>query len=104
MRLLLSALLCLPPVLLVPTASADETKLALLPAESTLTGRHAIQQLVVESMAEARFTGDRTATAKFSSSDEKVATVDGAGLVRPVSNGQATITATVDSQSATSKI
>jgi len=76
------------------TSRAGEVAVALLPGRSTLHGPHAVQQLVVETVAEGRFTGDRTADAKFATSDDRVATVDEAGVVHPVTNGTATITAT----------
>ncbi len=85
------------------SALADEASLALLPGTSTLTGTHAIQQLVVESVVDSHFAADRTAAAKFTTSDEHIATVDASGVVHPVGNGTATITATIDGQSATSR-
>ena len=43
-----------------------------------------------------QFTGDKTTAAKFASSDSAIATVDEKGVVHPVTDGEATITATVD--------
>jgi hypothetical protein len=86
------------------SAYAGDANLALLPGTSTLSGSHSIQQLVVENVADTHYTGDRTEKAKFATSDEHVATVDDAGVVYPVGNGQATITATIDGQPATSVI
>lgn len=86
------------------SANAGESKFAVLPSTSTLSSPHAVQQLVVENVADTHFTGDRTEKAKFSTSDENVATVDEAGIVHPHGNGQATITATVDGQPATAVI
>jgi hypothetical protein len=86
------------------SASGEEVTLALLPAESALAGPHATQQLIVESVKDSRFVGEQTAPSKFTSSNEQVATVDESGVVHPVANGEATITATLEGQSATAKI
>ncbi len=51
-----------------------------------------------------RAVADRTSTAAFRSSNPKVAAVDEAGVVRPVGDGEATITATVGSASAATKV
>ena len=73
-------------------------------ARYVLDGAHARQQLLVESMADNRMTGDRTADAKFDTSDAAVATVDDAGLISPVGNGDATITATIDGLAVTATV
>lgn len=65
---------------------------AILPPSVELTGREARQQLIVEASAGER-QEDWTRTAEWSSSDPKIATVDEHGLVRPVSDGEARITA-----------
>src|SRR4051812_48627232 len=62
---------------------AEESTLTLLPVESTLSGPYATQQLIVEEVHDNAFSGDRSASAKFSSSDEHVATIDDRGLVHP---------------------
>jgi len=77
---------------------------ALIPASSTLTGPHALQQLLFESVVDGRFTGDKTEHAEFSSSDPAVAKVDAEGTVLPVSDGEVTITATIEGQSATATV
>jgi hypothetical protein len=77
---------------------------ALIPASSTLSGPHARQQLLVENLADGRFAGDKTAQAEFSSSNPAVAAVDKAGVVQPLSDGEAAITATIDGQSATASV
>jgi hypothetical protein len=81
-------------------ANADST-ITLIPSNPKLSGRHSQQQLLVESVADGRFVGDKTDHAQFTSSDPEVAVVDEKGLVRPIANGEATITATVDGQSST---
>ncbi len=79
-----------------PTAAADSPRYAVLPAASTLAGPHASAQLLVESVADERFTGEHTTRARFGTSDPAIATVDDGGVIRPVGNGEATITATID--------
>ncbi len=80
------------------TLTAAELKL--LPAEVSLTGPNAHQRLLV--LAEDK--GDRTAEAKFSSSNLKVATVDEAGIVQAVGDGEAVITATHEGKQTTAKV
>jgi hypothetical protein len=77
---------------------------ALIPASSTLSGAHSHQQLLVEFVVNGRFAGDKTGQAEFSSSDPAVAKVDARGIVWPVAGGEATITATIDSQSAAATV
>ena len=86
------------------SACGGEANLALLPNASAMNGPHAVQQLIVETVADQRFTGDRTDKAKFATSDEHVATVDSSGLVHPVGNGWATITATINGGTATAAV
>src|SRR5438067_2177000 len=63
------------------------------PAEVTLTGPKATQRLLVLQTQAGEVSGDITKTAKFASSDPKIAAVDAAGQVRAVGDGEATITA-----------
>lgn len=106
MRIIATSLLCLAVFMASMRAQAVENKPAfvVLPANSTLIGRHALQHLIVESLLGVRHVGDRTDAAKFTSNDEHVASVDVQGIVHPVGNGTATITATIDGQSATTAI
>jgi hypothetical protein len=83
---------------------AEESSIALLPAEATLHGPHSVQQLIVEIVADGHFVGDQTATAQFATSDEKIATIDEKGVVHPAGSGQVTITGTVDGKSASAKL
>ena len=76
----------------------------LIPEKTTLAGAHASQQLLVETVAKERFTGDKTAAAKFASSDPAIATVDEKGVVHPVKDGDVTITATVDGGSTAASV
>ncbi|HEY3394023.1 MAG TPA: DUF1549 domain-containing protein, partial [Lacipirellulaceae bacterium] len=91
-------------VLCAPSYAHAESAYALIPATSTLSGRNSNQQLLLEGVADGRFVGDKTQQAAFSSTDPAVATVDDAGMVRPVANGKAVITAMIDGQSATAEI
>src|SRR4051794_22551296 len=76
----------------------------LIPDKTALTGIHASQQLLFEAVAKERFTGDKTSAARFTSSDTAIATVDDKGIVHPIKDGDVTITATVDSGSATANV
>src|SRR5947208_15450260 len=76
----------------------------LLPAEVTLTGPEASQRLLVVLDEGGKVTGDATADATFTSSDEKVARVSAKGEVRAVGDGEATITATAGEQKAVAKV
>ncbi len=77
---------------------------SLIPPKSALVGPHASQQLLLEQVANERFTGDETAAAKFTSSNPAVATVDDKGVVHPASDGDVTITAKIGDQTATAAI
>jgi hypothetical protein len=85
-------------------SAAEAARYALLPAASTLEGSHASQSLLVESVAGGRFTGEHTAAASFGSSNPAVATVDDAGRVCSVGDGEATITATINGRVATATV
>ena len=87
-----------------PVRGADDAGYALIPEKSTLSGPHARQQLLVESVAKQQLTGDKTEAAKFTSSDPAVATVDESGTVRPVKDGEVTITAAVGDKSSTAVV
>jgi hypothetical protein len=70
--------------------------LNLLPSSARLVGPHARQRFVVERIDGSIGVGDVTGRAVFATDNPRVAEVDRAGLVRPVGDGLATITATVD--------
>src|SRR5262245_58559373 len=84
--------------------SARAEELVLAPAETTLTGPQAAQRVVVFAKDGGYCVGDRTAAATFSSSNPAVATVDDAGCVRAVGDGEALITAVVSGQKATGRV
>jgi hypothetical protein len=83
------------------TASAADLKI--LPSDITLTGPHASQRLLIATEEGGAVTGDQTAQATFTSANPAVAVVEG-GAVRPVGDGETTITATVDGKQATAKV
>jgi hypothetical protein len=87
-----------------PAQAAADSSLALIPSTSTLVGPRSTQRLLVESVVNGRFAGDKTDKAQFTSSNPDVATVDSAGVVRPVSDGEATITATIGGASVTATV
>src|SRR5256885_1367012 len=96
----LPRLVLLGAVLGWAASSAVAADLRVEPAEVTLTGPHARQRpLVLEEQA-GRVVGDRTAQARFTSSDVKVAAVAPDGTVRAVGDGQATVTAHLGRRSA----
>ncbi len=74
--------------------------LQILPNSIRLDGPKARQRLLVEASTDGVWTGDETKGAAFQSSNPGVAVVSPEGTVTPVSNGFATITASVNGQSA----
>lgn len=74
-------------------AAADPPVLAILPDAVVLRGQGSRQQLIVESRGADAYTGNRTGTSAFTSSNPNVATVDDTGVVVAVSDGRAIITA-----------
>jgi hypothetical protein len=75
-------------------------KIVVLPPSVELTGPEARQQMIAEA-ALANHQEDWTRTAEWSSSDPKIAAVDEHGLVHPVADGEAKITARAKGISAT---
>jgi hypothetical protein len=84
-----------------PIAAGD---LKVYPPEVPLAGPDAVQQLLVVEEADGRTVADHTATAKYQSSNPRVAAVDEAGVVRPLGDGEALVTATREGRSATTKV
>jgi uncharacterized protein DUF1549/uncharacterized protein DUF1553/Big-like domain-containing protein len=78
-----------------PKAGAPDATggLAILPDAVVLRGQGSRQQLIVEARTGATYTGNRTGTSTFASSNPNVATVDAAGVVAAVSDGRAIISA-----------
>lgn len=75
-------------------------KITVLPPSVELTGPEARQQLIAEASL-ANHQEDWTRTAEWSSSDPKIATVDEHGMVRPIGDGDVTITARAKGVTAT---
>lgn len=85
------------------SALADET-LNVLPSQSALSGPEARQTLIVQHRDGDVFTDQVTDGVTWSSSNAEVAAVSAEGVVRPVADGEATITASVGEQSATANV
>jgi hypothetical protein len=98
-------ILCLLPALapLMPLATrADDA--VLLPTAATLDGPHSSARFLVESRSHSKFVADRTSEARFVIDKTAVATVSTDGRVRPLGDGQATLTATLGERSFTATI
>jgi hypothetical protein len=78
-------------------------KLVVLPPSVDLFGPEAKQQMVAEATV-SEHQEDWTRVAEWSSSDPKIAKVDEHGLVRPVSDGEATLTARAKGISASVRV
>lgn len=77
--------------------------LKVLPGEVELSSKESRQQFLAEA-ANGGFHEDWTRNAQWTSSNPKVATVDSTGMVLPVTDGEALITASANGQSATAKV
>jgi hypothetical protein len=86
------------------SAAASAAEWKLLPADVTLTGPHASQRLIFVSEDGGKVVADRSPDAKFISSQPAVATIDERGVVRPVADGEAVITATHGDRQATANV
>src|SRR5205807_9705010 len=73
------------------------------PNTVTLSGPESYQQLIAETTAGA-FNEDATKKTTWTSSNQKIATVDAKGLLKPVADGEATITASANGEQATVKV
>jgi hypothetical protein len=85
-------------------APGRAAELKLYPADVPLAGPRAAQQLLLVEEDGGKAAADRTAAAKFSSANPTVATVDETGMVRPVGDGETTVTATSNGKSAITKV
>src|SRR5438874_6390276 len=101
LRFLLPSILGLASLSSPPVSSGE---LKVLPSETTLAGPRASQRLIALGQDKGRIVGDLTSKTEFGSSNPAVATVDGGGIVRPVGDGEAIITATSDGKQATAKV
>src|SRR5262249_25585698 len=84
--------------------SAHAADLKLLPADIVLIGPGASQRLLAVREEQKHVVADRTAQAKFASSNPAVATVTATGVVQAVGDGEAIITASGDGQQATVRV
>ncbi|MGI8988822.1 MAG: DUF1549 domain-containing protein [Bryobacteraceae bacterium] len=89
--------------MLIATAAFAADSLTILPQNVTLTGPEAMHHLLVEAAV-----GDRqedwTRNAHWTSSNPAVVTVDQTGLLKPVADGQAMITATAEGRTASRSV
>ncbi|MGO9923343.1 MAG: DUF1553 domain-containing protein [Isosphaeraceae bacterium] len=77
--------------------------LVVFPSECTLSTPASRQRLIVQEIERGEVGRERSTGAEWSSSDPKIATV-AAGVVTPVHDGRATITARVGAQTATASV
>lgn len=84
------------------TANADD--IAVLPESVALGYRGAIHTVLVEQRSNDSWTGDLTGSATFDSANPAVATVDAHGVITAIGDGETTITATVNGQSAATTV
>ena len=91
-------------LLTVSASSLWAADLRVYPTDVPLTGPRASQQLLVVDEETGRTVADHTAVAKFTSSNPRVAAVDANGVVRPVADGEAIVTAAVGGRTAAAKV
>jgi Protein of unknown function (DUF1553)/Protein of unknown function (DUF1549) len=96
-RVLLSLFACLA----IATGASAELKIH--PATIALAGKDDAAQLLVVDERDGRTIADLTAKATFAFSNSKVAKID-AAMISPLADGETTITATVNGQTATAKV
>src|SRR5262249_52713672 len=92
------------PLLALSLAPLPAAEVKLLPGGVSLVGPHASQRLVLLAAADGKFVADFSGDAKFASANPAVATVDEAGIVHAVADGETVITATHDGQQASVKV
>ncbi len=88
--------------LLVPSQTTAEPTLAILPAQVTLSGSQARHRVVVMNADQDLYIGE-VSDARLESSDPAIVTVTD-GVLIPVANGQATITARSRKRTATAQV
>ena len=92
------------PLTLAIALPARREDVVLLPDSATLDGPRVSARFLVEARAGAAFVADRTPSAKFEIDKPAVAVVSADGLVTPVGDGQAVLTAHVGNQTVTAAI
>ena len=75
-----------------------------LPSETIFTTSSYTQRVILLAESNGRIVGDLSSKAEFTSSNPGVATIDAGGVLRPVGDGEAIITATCDGKQATAKV
>ena len=90
--------------LVAVSTSLSAGELRLLPAEATLQGREATQQVVLQNVEGELLTSQVRQGVTFSSDHPEIAKVSSSGIIEPVADGVATITAKVGEQTATAKV
>src|SRR4051812_16924774 len=90
-------------VLAVGALQGNDAGLALLPSSVQLSSREAQQTMVAQRTRAEQFEGQAVTEVEWVSSDQAVATIDD-GVVLPVANGTARITAKFDGQTATADV
>jgi hypothetical protein len=90
-------------VVLTLACSAAALALDVVPSSFELNGREARQQLLALDPVNG-FSADLTRNARWISSNPKIAAVDANGVVTPVGDGDATVTAAADGKAATAKV
>ena len=103
MRVPLTVVFPLVMVLSAATAANGATKLSVLPGAVELSSIESRHQLLAEAQLDSH-QEDWTRTATWTSSNPKVASVDASGVVTPVSDGEAVVTANANGVSATSTV
>jgi hypothetical protein len=96
------AVLTAPALLCLPLSALGG--LRVVPRDVALSGPHASQRLLVLDEQGGTVVGDRTARARFSSSNPAVAAVDKGGVVRAAGDGEAVVNAELNGQRATAKV
>jgi hypothetical protein len=91
-------------VVLASQAAIAADDLVVLPPEVSLSSVQSVQRLLVQHRSGEAYTAQAVEGVNWSSSNPEVATVSDAGVVHPVANGQAAITATFGDQTATAKV
>ncbi len=90
-------------LMLCSAAAAASDGIVILPSDILLTGPEGRQTLLVEKLEDGRFAGQHSEGVSFTVSDPRVVRVED-GVAIPTGNGKATITATVNGQSATATV
>src|SRR5437870_683369 len=86
------------------SATPGQPSLQIQPGAVTLTGPQAMQRISVLRVDKSEIVGDVTSRAEYFSSNPKVATVDEAGVVKAVGDGETNISAAQDDLKATIKV